>query len=128
MFSLFRKGSTNGQMDWKRLATRWLELCPRVPIQIETISGFSRGFATKKEDFWKNYDKRPESFAKFEAMAKRGKAIPGFKAPDGADKAVAEQDYQKGEIERSCRRYSRPSTWSQSGASSLCSFLPDARA
>ena len=92
-----------GLMDWKRLAARWVELCPTVPIQIETISGFSRGFATKKEDFWKNYDKRPESFAKFEAMAKRGKSIPGFKAPDGADKKVAEQDYQKGEIERSIK-------------------------
>ena len=34
---------------------------------------------------------------------KRGKAIPGFKAPDGADKKVAEQDYQKGEIERSIK-------------------------
>ena len=92
-----------GLMDWKRLAARWVELCPTVPIQIETISGFSRGFATKKEEFWKNYDKRPESFAKFEAMAKRGKSIPGFKAPDGADKKVAEQDYQKGEIERSIK-------------------------
>ncbi len=90
-----------GLMDWKRLATRWTELCPAVPIQIETISGFSRGFPTKKDDFWKNYDKRPESFAKFEAMAKRGKSIPGFKAPEGSDKKVAEQAYQKGEIERS---------------------------
>lgn len=92
-----------GLMDWKRLASRWAELCPNVPIQIETISGFSRGFATKKEDFWRNYDRRADSFAKFEAMAKRGKAIPGFKAPEGADKNLAEQEYQKGEIERSIK-------------------------
>ena len=92
-----------GLMDWKRLAARWVELCPKVPIQIETISGFSRGFATKKDDFWKGYDKRPEAVAKFEAMAKRGKAIPGFKAPEGADKNLAEQAYQKGEVERSIK-------------------------
>jgi sugar phosphate isomerase/epimerase len=74
-----------------------------VPIQIETISGFSRNFPYKKEDFWKHYDKKPEAVAKFEAMAKRGKAIPNFKAPEGADKKQAEQDYQKGELERSIK-------------------------
>jgi sugar phosphate isomerase/epimerase len=89
-----------GLMDWKKFAARWLELCPKVPIMIETISGFSRPFPYKKDDFWKHYDKRPEALAKFEALAKRGKAIPGFKGP-GDDKKKAEQDYQKGEIERS---------------------------
>lgn len=92
-----------GLIDWKRFAARWSELCPKVPIQIETISGFSRNFPYKKEEFWKHYDRKPESLAKFEALAKRGKAIPGFKAPDGVDKKKAEQDYQKGEIERSIK-------------------------
>jgi 3-oxoisoapionate decarboxylase len=91
-----------GLMDWKKFAARWQELCPKVPIIIETISGFSRGFPFRKEDFWKHYDKRPEALAKFEALAKRGKPIPGFKA-EGADKKKAEQDYQKGEIERSIK-------------------------
>jgi 3-oxoisoapionate decarboxylase len=102
-YSIAWTAAGEGLMDWKKLASRWAELCPNVPIQIETISGFSRGFATKKDDFWKNYDKRPESFAKFEAMGKRGKAIPNFKAPEGTDKQLAEQEYQKGEIERSIR-------------------------
>ncbi len=91
-----------GLMDWKKFAARWLELCPKVPIMIETISGFSRGFPYKKDDFWKNYDKRPEALAHFEALVKRGKAVPAFKA-EGADKKKAEQDYQKGEIERSIK-------------------------
>jgi 3-oxoisoapionate decarboxylase len=92
-----------GLIDWKRYVARWVELCPKAPIQIETISGFSRNFPYKKEDFWKHYDKKPEAVAKFEAMAKRGKAIPNFKAPEGADKKQAEQDYQKGELERSIK-------------------------
>ena len=78
-----------------------LELCPQVPIMIETISGFSRNFPYKNEDFWKHYDKRPEALAHFEALAKRGHAIPNFKAPEGADKKQAEQEYQKAELERS---------------------------
>jgi sugar phosphate isomerase/epimerase len=92
-----------GLIDWKAYVARWAVLCPTVPIMIETISGFSRNFPYKKEGFWKDYDKQPEALAKFEALAKRGKAIPGFKAPDGVDKKVAEQDYQKAELERSIK-------------------------
>ena len=68
---------------------------------IETISGFAREFPYKSDDFWKHYDKRPEALAAFEALAKRGHAIATFKAPDGVDRKKAEQDYQKGELERS---------------------------
>jgi sugar phosphate isomerase/epimerase len=92
-----------GLLDWKAWAARWAVLCPKVPILIETISGFSRNFAYKKEGFWKTYDKKPEALAKFEALAKRGKAIPNFKAPEGVDKRQAEQDFQKGDLERSIK-------------------------
>ena len=90
-----------GLIDWKRYAARWLELCPKVPIQIETISGFSREFAYKKDGFWNDYDKRPEALAHFEALAKKGKPLAPFKAPEGADKKLAEQEYQKAELARS---------------------------
>jgi sugar phosphate isomerase/epimerase len=93
----------DGQIDWKRYVGRWRELCPKVPIQIETISGAVRNFPYKKEEFWKNYDKKPESLAKFEAMAKRGKAITPFKAPDGVDKKVAEQEHQQEELAKSIK-------------------------
>ena len=92
-----------GLIDWPRYVARWSELCPRVPIIIETISGFSRNFPYKKEEFWTHYDKRPEALAHFEALAKKGRAIPNFKAPDGTDKKVAEQNFQRGEIERSIK-------------------------
>lgn len=33
-----------GLMDWKKFTARWAELCPQVPIMIETISGFAKNF------------------------------------------------------------------------------------
>jgi len=92
-----------GLIDWKKYTARWSELCPTVAICIETISGFSRSFPYMKEEFWKDYDKKPEALAHFEALAKRGHAIPNFKAPDGLDKKQADQDFQKGELERSIK-------------------------
>lgn len=92
-----------GLIDWKKYAARWADLCPATPIMIETISGFSRNFPYKKDEFWQHYDKRPEALAKFEALAKRGHAIPNFKAPDGAEKKAVEQAFQKGELERSIK-------------------------
>ena len=103
-----------GLIDWKKWISRWSELCPAVPIQIETISGFSRNFPYKKEEFWTSYDKRPDALAKFEALAKRGRPIPAFKA-EGADKKRAEQEYQKGEVERSFA-YLRSAVVSAGGA------------
>lgn len=93
----------DGLLDWKKLAERWAVLCPDVPIMIETISGFARPFAYRKPEFWEHYDRRPERLAKFEALAKRGQKLEPFKAPDGADKKVAEQEYQRAQIERSIR-------------------------
>ncbi|MSU48010.1 MAG: sugar phosphate isomerase/epimerase [Opitutus sp.] len=91
----------DGLIDWKKYAARWSALCPQVPIMIETISGGPRTFAYKQPDFWKYYDKRPDKLAKFEALAKRGHAIPAFKAPAGPEGKVATQNFQKSELEKS---------------------------
>ena len=92
----------DGLMDWKKWAARWRELCPNVPIIIETISGGQRTFAYKKPEFWRYYDKRPDKLAKFEALAKRGKPIAAFKPPsDPKQKAAAQQAQQKAELEKS---------------------------
>lgn len=92
-----------GLIDWTRYIERWSALCPKVPVMIETISGFSRSFPYKKDEFWAHYDRRPEALAHFEAMAQRGHEIPNFKAPEGADKKAAEQAFQKAELESSIR-------------------------
>jgi 3-oxoisoapionate decarboxylase len=91
-----------GIVDMKTYARRYAELAPGAPFVLEIISGFARGFSYLKPDFWKGYEEiRPAEFAKFLALAKKGKAIPPFR-PEG-DKKKAEQDYQKAELERSVK-------------------------
>jgi sugar phosphate isomerase/epimerase len=91
-----------GQVDLKAYFALFDELCPGVPVHIETISGFNREFPYLKPEFWKAWPHMPaEPFAHFLAFAKKGTPRPTFQAPDGADKPRAEQAYQKGEIERS---------------------------
>ncbi len=78
--------------------------CPGVAVHIETISGFAREFAIYKPDLWKTFPKAMASdLARFIALAKRGKKIEPFKAPAGVDRTQADQDYQRGEVERSIK-------------------------
>jgi sugar phosphate isomerase/epimerase len=90
-----------GLIDWKAYAARWAQLCPKVPIIIETISGSVKSFPYKSADFWQHYDKRPAKLAAFEALAKRGRALTPFKAPAGPEGKVATQNFQKSELEKS---------------------------
>lgn len=87
-----------GCVDLKAYFHRFAELCPGVPVHIETISGFAREFPYLKPAFWEAYPGyRATDFARFVALAKKGKAMEGHRSPDDA----AEQAYQKGELERS---------------------------
>ena len=91
-----------GLMDWKKYSARWAQLCPKVPIMIETISGSQRTFAYKKPEFWQHYDKRADKLAKFEALAKRGRPLVAFKNPaDPQERTRVQQAFQKSEIEKS---------------------------
>jgi sugar phosphate isomerase/epimerase len=89
-----------GLVDWRKYFERFAALCPSVPVNLEIISGFARPVPYLAKDFWKEWPKaRASDFAKFLAMAKRGKPLEGHKSPD----AQAEQEYQKNELERSLR-------------------------
>ena len=67
---------------------------------LEIIAGPQRESAYLKHDFWKQYPKaRAAEFAKFLAMAKRGKPLEPHHSAD----KKAEQDYQKSELERSLK-------------------------
>jgi sugar phosphate isomerase/epimerase len=93
-----------GLTDWKAYFKRYAELCPQAPVVLEIISGFARSFPYLKDDFWQYYsDIRPHEFARFLALARRGKAIESYTTPAGMDKKLAEQEYQKAELERSLR-------------------------
>jgi sugar phosphate isomerase/epimerase len=91
-----------GTIDQRAFFARFRELCPNVPVHIETISGFNRELSYLKADFWKAWPRMPaRSLARFEALARRGHAVDPWQAPPGQDKTKAEQDYQRGELERS---------------------------
>ncbi len=91
-----------GQVDWKRYFARFAELCPNVAVHIETISGFNRELAVKKEEFWKAWPGgKPKGYDQFLAFAKLGKPRAAWKAPEGKDRKLADQEYQKGDVERS---------------------------
>jgi sugar phosphate isomerase/epimerase len=93
-----------GQVDLKAYFATFDELCPGVPVHIETISGFNREIPYLKPEFWKAWPHMPaEPFAHFLALARRGTARPTFQPPSGVDKTKAEQDYERGEIERSIK-------------------------
>ena len=92
----------DGNIDHKAYFKRFAELCPGVPVHIETISGFNREVPYLKADYWKVFPKaRAQDLAAFIALAKKGKARPTWKAPEGQDRKIAEQEYQKSEIEKS---------------------------
>jgi len=89
-----------GNVDEKTYFEKFAQVCPNVPVHIETISGFAREIPYLKPEFWKVWPKAKASdFAQFVALAKRGKPIPSHKSAD----AKAEQEYQKGELERSIK-------------------------
>ena len=93
-----------GQIDLTQYFELFDQLCPGVPVHIETISGFNREFPFLKPEFWKAWPHMPaEAFAHFLAIAARGKAREPFHAAAGEDPKVAEQAYERGEIERSIK-------------------------
>jgi sugar phosphate isomerase/epimerase len=87
-----------GVIDYKAFVPRFLELCPKVPVNVEIISGFTRDMPYFRKDYWNVWPKaRAKDFAKFDALTRHGKMIPEHHSPDPA----AEQEYQKSELERS---------------------------
>ena len=93
-----------GLVDWKQYFAHFAKVCPDAPVCIETISGFNRELAVKSDEFWKAWPSgKPKGYKKFEDFAKRGKPIGTFKAPEGVDRKIAQQNFQKGDIARSIK-------------------------
>ncbi|MEP6662987.1 MAG: sugar phosphate isomerase/epimerase, partial [Verrucomicrobiota bacterium] len=89
-----------GNTDLKTYFQLFIDLCPGVPVHIETISGFNREIPYFKDDFWKVWPKaKAEGFARFLALAKKGKPREQHHSVSNE----AEQEYQKDQIERSLK-------------------------
>ena len=93
-----------GTVDWNVYVKRYAELCPKTPFVLEILSEWGRSLPYLQEDFWTVYPKaRASEFARFIALAKRGKPKEGFKLPPGKNRQEAEKEFQKSELERSLR-------------------------
>jgi sugar phosphate isomerase/epimerase len=92
----------DGNTDLKAYFKRFAELCPGVPVHVETISGFNRDVPYLKPEYWKVFPKaRAQDLAAFIAYAKKGKPREQWKAPAGQDRKTADQEFQRSEIEKS---------------------------
>src|SRR5438105_14575268 len=90
----------DGLVDWKRYFEKFAAVCPNTPVNLEIISGGNRLIPYLRNDFWNVWPKaKAADFAKFLALAKRGRKLESHKSPDGK----AEQEYQKSELERSLK-------------------------
>jgi len=93
-----------GIVDWSRYFARFAELCPDTPVQLEIISDRPIPIPFLRDEFWEAYPKaRLREFMKFAALAKRGSSKPPFVAPTDRDAKLAEQEFQKAELERSVK-------------------------
>jgi hypothetical protein len=83
---------------------RFAELCPGVPVHIETISGFNHELPYLDAEYWSGFPQaRAGEFAEFLALAQRGRPRSVHVLPEGPARQQAEQDYQRSEVERSVR-------------------------
>jgi hypothetical protein len=93
-----------GDTDLKAYFKKFRELCPNVPVHIETISGFARPIPYLKKEFWDSWPQlKGKDFSRFIALAKKGKAHQPHKNPEGKDQAETTQLGQKAELERSLK-------------------------
>ena len=93
-----------GNVDWKRYFNRFAEMCPTVPVQLEIISGRPIPIPFLEDEFWKAYPKvSAGEFAGFLRFARAGTPRRPFKSAKGAAGRIAEQRFQKAQLERSIR-------------------------
>jgi sugar phosphate isomerase/epimerase len=93
-----------GCTDLKTFTSEWQRLCPKLPMQLETISGFAKAFPILEEEFWPPYSKvSARDFSRFLMLSRRGKEIPPFSFSKNLDRKKAQQQYQLSELEKSLK-------------------------
>ena len=93
-----------GCVDLKAFTSEWKKLCPTLPMQLETISGFAKEFPYLQKDFWAPYQGiTARDFSRFLVLGKNGKAMKPFSPEKGKDRKEAQKEYQLSELERSLK-------------------------
>ncbi|HKS38572.1 MAG TPA: sugar phosphate isomerase/epimerase [Verrucomicrobiae bacterium] len=93
-----------GAVDWKAYFKRYAELCPKTPVILETISGRPISIPFLRDEFWDAYPGvRPREFARFLKLVRTGSVRRPLKVGKGRDAMLAEQKFQRAELERSIR-------------------------
>jgi sugar phosphate isomerase/epimerase len=93
-----------GVVDWKAYFELFARHCPGVPVHIETISGVNREIPYLRQEHWRHFpEMKAADFARFVALARRGKPRPAWTPPAGDDKEKATQAFQRAELERSLK-------------------------
>ncbi len=93
-----------GQVDWKRYFARFARLCPNTPVQLETISGRPIPITYLADEFWDAYPNvSGREFVGFLRFARGGLPRRPFKGAKGTAGRIAEQRFQRNELEKSIR-------------------------
>lgn len=87
----------DGVTDWKEYFTKWDQLCPNAPVQLEIISEYGKYFPHEDKKFWASYqDIRKSDYEAFKALSKKG-------TPMDKPKIDSIQKFQISELERSIK-------------------------
>jgi len=91
-----------GLMDVPAFIKYMAELCPGVPLFVETISNSARPIPFLTKDYWKGYPKlRAAGIVDFLALLRRGHPLEIVQPPVGIAKKTFDQRYQRAEFEQS---------------------------
>lgn len=91
-----------GSMDFQKYTQRMAELCPGVPLHIETVSNRNNEIPFLQEDFWQGYpDLKAADLLDFYRMIRKGESIDVLSPPDGMDQKTFGQNLQKEELRKS---------------------------
>jgi len=91
-----------GSMDFQHYTKRMMELCPEVPLHIETVSNRQNEIPFLQENFWVGYpDLKAADLLEFYQMIRKGEPIGIVSPPEGVDIKIFAQDLQKKELQKS---------------------------
>lgn len=91
-----------GSMDMQKYTQRMSELCPGVPLNMETVSNRQNEIPYLSKEFWMGYpDLKAAELVDFYRMVRAGKPIPVRTPAVGENEEVFQQELQKAELKKS---------------------------